>query len=66
MLREDLIDLPRRWKKPRVIFVNSMSACFKTKCQMNSSAVCPTRCAIARNPLDLDQRTAAGVWPECE
>jgi protein gp37 len=28
-LHEDLIDLPRRWKKPRVIFVNSMSDLFQ-------------------------------------
>ena len=27
-LHEDLIDLPRRWKRPRVIFVNSMSDLF--------------------------------------
>ena len=28
-LHEDLIDLPRHWKKPRVIFVNSMSDLFQ-------------------------------------
>lgn len=28
-LHEDLIDLPRRWKKPRLIFVNSMSDLFQ-------------------------------------
>jgi protein gp37 len=28
-LHYDLIDLPRRWKKPRVIFVNSMSDLFQ-------------------------------------
>ena len=28
-LHHDLIDLPRRWKKPRVIFVNSMSDLFQ-------------------------------------
>lgn len=28
-LHDDLIDLPRRWKKPRVIFVNSMSDLFQ-------------------------------------
>lgn len=28
-LHEDLIDLPRRWKKPRIIFVNSMSDLFQ-------------------------------------
>jgi protein gp37 len=28
-LHEDLVDLPRRWKKPRVIFVNSMSDLFQ-------------------------------------
>jgi protein gp37 len=28
-LHEDLIDLPKRWKKPRVIFVNSMSDLFQ-------------------------------------
>lgn len=28
-LHEDLIDLPRRWKRPRVIFVNSMSDLFQ-------------------------------------
>lgn len=27
-LHEDLVDLPRRWRKPRVIFVNSMSDLF--------------------------------------
>jgi protein gp37 len=27
-LQEDLLDLPRQWKKPRVIFVNSMSDLF--------------------------------------
>lgn len=27
-LHEDLIDLPRRWKQPRVVFVNSMSDLF--------------------------------------
>lgn len=28
-LHHDLLDLPRRWKKPRVIFVNSMSDLFQ-------------------------------------
>lgn len=28
-LHADLVDLPRRWKKPRVIFVNSMSDLFQ-------------------------------------
>lgn len=28
-LQEDLVDLPKRWKKPRVIFVNSMSDLFQ-------------------------------------
>lgn len=28
-LHEDLVDLPRRWKKPRLIFVNSMSDLFQ-------------------------------------
>jgi protein gp37 len=28
-LHEDLLDVPRRWKKPRVIFVNSMSDLFQ-------------------------------------
>jgi len=28
-LHEDLVDLPKRWKKPRVIFVNSMSDLFQ-------------------------------------
>lgn len=28
-LHDDLIELPRRWKKPRVIFVNSMSDLFQ-------------------------------------
>jgi protein gp37 len=28
-LHHDLVDLPRRWKKPRVIFVNSMSDLFQ-------------------------------------
>jgi protein gp37 len=28
-LHEDLIDLPKQWKKPRVIFVNSMSDLFQ-------------------------------------
>src|SRR6266853_2876495 len=28
-LHEDLVDLPRHWKKPRVIFVNSMSDLFQ-------------------------------------
>lgn len=28
-LHEDLIDLPRRWKEPRLIFVNSMSDLFQ-------------------------------------
>lgn len=28
-LHEDLIDLPRRWKKPRTVFVNSMSDLFQ-------------------------------------
>jgi len=28
-LHDDLIDLPRRWKKPRIIFVNSMSDLFQ-------------------------------------
>lgn len=27
-IHEDLIDLPRRWRKPRVVFVNSMSDLF--------------------------------------
>lgn len=30
-LHWDLIDLPRRWKKPRVVFVNSMSDLFQEK-----------------------------------
>ena len=29
VLHEDLVDLPKRWKKPRVIFVNSMSDLFQ-------------------------------------
>jgi protein gp37 len=29
-LQDDLIDLPRQWKKPRIIFVNSMSDLFQT------------------------------------
>lgn len=28
-LHDDLVDLPKRWKKPRVIFVNSMSDLFQ-------------------------------------
>jgi protein gp37 len=28
-LQEDLIDLPKRWRKPRIIFVNSMSDLFQ-------------------------------------
>jgi protein gp37 len=28
-LHEDLVDLPKRWKKPRIIFVNSMSDLFQ-------------------------------------
>src|ERR1700730_17525914 len=28
-LHEDLVDLPKRWKKPRTIFVNSMSDLFQ-------------------------------------
>ena len=28
-LHEDLIDLPRKWKKPRTVFVNSMSDLFQ-------------------------------------
>ena len=28
-LQEDLVDLPRKWKKPRVVFVNSMSDLFQ-------------------------------------
>ena len=31
MLQEDLIDLPRKWKKPRTVFVNSMSDLFQEK-----------------------------------
>ncbi len=30
MLQEDLIDLPRKWRKPRTVFVNSMSDLFQS------------------------------------
>ena len=36
-LHWDLLDLPKRWKKPRVIFVNSMSDLFQTMCRRISS-----------------------------
>ena len=32
-LQKDLIDLPRKWRKPRVIFVNSMSDLFLRTCR---------------------------------
>lgn len=28
-LHEDLVDVPRKWKQPRVVFVNSMSDLFQ-------------------------------------
>lgn len=47
-LHEDLIDLPKKWKKPRVIFVNSMSDLFQEDVPdafimrvFNSMAECP-------------------------
>ena len=29
MLQRDLLDLPRRWRKPRLVFVKSMSDVFQ-------------------------------------
>ena len=29
MIHEDLVDLPRKWREPRLVFVNSMSDLFK-------------------------------------
>jgi len=34
-LHEDLIDLPKRWRKPRIIFVNSMSDLFQEEERLN-------------------------------
>ena len=50
-LHNDLIDAPRKWKRPRLIFVNSMSDLFKTLCRTLLFAACSTPCATARNTL---------------
>jgi protein gp37 len=34
------LDEPLPWKKPRRVFVNSMSTCFRTACRTSTSTAC--------------------------
>jgi protein gp37 len=51
-LHYDLIDLPKRWKKPRVIFVNSMSDLFQEAVPVDFSAPPSGRGIQAISPQD--------------
>jgi len=72
-LQEDLVDLPRRWTKPRIVFVNSMSDLFHeavpfdfirrvfetmTSCPRHTFQVLTKR---SRRLLELSSRLP---WPE--
>ena len=55
-LHHDLVDLPRRWKKPRTIFVNSMSDLFQEAVPLDfirgvfeTMAACPQHVFQPRN-----------------
>ena len=39
-LQEQMLDLPLRWRRPRRIFVNSMSACSTRRSPTRSSNAC--------------------------
>ncbi len=67
-LHYDLIDLPRRWKKPRVIFVNSMSDLFQEDVPEDFiRAVFATMEACPQHTFPNSheaQRTSARAWSD--
>ncbi len=71
-LHHDLIDLPRRWKKPRVIFVNSMSDLFQEEVPeefisgvFDTMVACPqhTFQILTKRSERLLELSAALPWP---
>lgn len=72
-LHEDLIDLPRHWKKPRVIFVNSMSDLFQEEVQndfirrvFNTMRDCPqhTFQILTKRGARLRELGSSLTWPD--
>jgi protein gp37 len=71
-LHDDLIDLPRQWKKPRVIFVNSMSDLFQDEVPddfiqrvFNVMRDCPqhTFQVLTKRSVRLREMAASLHWP---
>ena len=71
-LQEDLVDLPLRWKKPRLIFVNSMSDLFHADVPDKFIARCfdtmqrathHTFQVLTKRPERVVQLAAALPWP---
>ena len=71
-LHEDLLDVPRRWKRPRVIFVNSMSDLFQDEVPLEfiqrafaTMVACPqhTFQILTKRAERLRKLAAALPWP---
>jgi protein gp37 len=72
-LHEDLIDLPRRWRRPRTIFVNSMSDLFHEQVPdefimrvFETMRDCPQHIfqVLTKRSERLRQLGSSLVWPE--
>ena len=72
-LHHDLIDLPRRWKKPRTIFVNSMSDLFQEAVPLSfiravfqTMAECPQHVfqILTKRGVRLAELAPHLPWPE--
>ncbi|MFI5387253.1 MAG: DUF5131 family protein [Fimbriimonadales bacterium] len=72
-LHQDLVDLPKRWKQPRLIFVNSMSDLFHEKVPIEfiqqvfeTMAACPqhTFQILTKRSRRLKEVADQLVWPE--
>jgi protein gp37 len=72
-LHDDLVDLPRRWRRPRFIFVNSMSDLFHEDVPedfirrvFNTMVACPqhTFQALTKRSRRLMEMAARLPWPE--
>ncbi|MBS0325022.1 MAG: phage Gp37/Gp68 family protein [Proteobacteria bacterium] len=71
-LHQDLLDVPRRWKRPRVIFVNSMSDLFQDDVQLDfikrafaTMRACPqhTFQILTKRAERLREFASALPWP---
>src|SRR5579863_9863555 len=64
-LHWDLIDAPRAWRKPRLVFVNSMSDLFQETSLRHSSAECLRPWLRALSTRSRFSRSEASVCARC-